>query len=69
VATGWADWKFRNSVPGGRERVAVAHIFAAPPVTTTLADTLAYAVAFNVDTDARRSSPPTRCTPKARCRS
>jgi feruloyl esterase len=53
VATGWADWKFRNSVRGGRDPVAVAHIFTSPPDSTTaLTDTLAYALAFNFDTGA-----------------
>lgn len=52
ASTDWANWKFRNSVRGGRDPVAVAHIFTAPPVTTALTDTLAYALAFNVDTDA-----------------
>lgn len=52
VQTGWADWKFRNSVRGGRDPVAVAHIFAVPPVTTALANTLDYALTFNFDTDA-----------------
>jgi feruloyl esterase len=52
VQKGWADWKFRNSVRGGRDPVAVAHIFSVPPVTTALANTLDYALSFNVDTDA-----------------
>lgn len=52
VQTGWADWKFRNSVRGGRDPVAVAHIFSVPPVTTALPNTLDYAVNFNFDTDA-----------------
>jgi pimeloyl-ACP methyl ester carboxylesterase len=51
-ATGWADWKFRNSVRGGRDPVAVAHIFAVPPVTTALTNTLTYALNYNLDTDA-----------------
>jgi pimeloyl-ACP methyl ester carboxylesterase len=51
-ATGWADWKFRNSVRGGRDPVAVAHIFSVPPVTTALSNTLTYALNFNLDTDA-----------------
>lgn len=54
AATGWADWKFRNSVRGGRDPVALAHIFLVPPVTTALTNTLAYALSFNVDTDAPR---------------
>lgn len=52
VHTGWADWKFRNSVRGGRDPVAVAHIFSVPPVTTALTNTLDYALNFNLDTDA-----------------
>lgn len=52
VQRGWADWKFRNSVRGGRDPVAVAHIFSVPPVTPLLSNTLDYALGFNVDTDA-----------------
>lgn len=52
ATTGWADWKFRNSVRGGRDPVAVAHIFSVPPVTTALSNTLDYALNFSVDTDA-----------------
>lgn len=52
VHSGWAGWKFRNSVRGGRDPVAVAHIFAVPPVTTPLTNTLDYALNFNLDTDA-----------------
>jgi hypothetical protein len=51
AATGWADWKFRNSVRGGRDPVAVAHIFSVPPVTTALSNTLSYALNVNVDTE------------------
>ena len=50
---GWASWKFRNSVRGGRDPVAVAHIFTTPPMATTaLANTLDFALNFNFDTDA-----------------
>ena len=52
VQTGWADWKFRNAIRGGRDPVAVAHIFAVPPVATALSNTLDYALNFNFDTDA-----------------
>lgn len=52
ATTGWADWKFRNSVRGGRDPVAVAHIFSVPPVATALSNTLDYALNFSVDTDA-----------------
>lgn len=53
ASTGWADWKFRNAVRGGRDPVAVAFIFSSPPASTTpLANTLDYALGFNVDTDA-----------------
>lgn len=51
VQTGWADWKFRNSIRGGRDPVAVAHIFSVPPVKTALANTLDYALNYNVDTE------------------
>ncbi|GAP37796.1 tannase/feruloyl esterase family alpha/beta hydrolase [Piscinibacter sakaiensis] len=52
VQTGWADWKFRNAVRGGRDPVALAHIFSVPPITTALPDSLAYALNFSADTDA-----------------
>jgi hypothetical protein len=51
--TGWADWKFRNSVGAARDPVAVGFIFSSPPAPTTiLSDTLAYALGFNFDVDA-----------------
>lgn len=54
-ATGWADWKFRNSVGSARDPVAVGFIFSSPPASNTiLADTLNYALGFNMDTDAPR---------------
>jgi len=52
AAAGWADWKFRNSVRGGRDPVAVAHIFTVPPVTTALTNTLTFALGFSIETDA-----------------
>lgn len=53
MQTGWADWKFRNSVGAARDPVAVAFIFSSPPAAASiLNDTLAYALGFNVDTDA-----------------
>ena len=53
VHSGWASWKFRNSVRDGRDPVAVAFIFTSPPMSTTpLANTLDFALNFNVDTDA-----------------
>jgi feruloyl esterase len=52
-ATGWADWKFRNSVGAARDPVAVAFIFSSPPESTSvLANTLNYALTFNFDTGA-----------------
>lgn len=52
-ATGWADWKFRNSIRNGRDPVALAFIFSSPPASTVaLPSTLAYALNFNMDTDA-----------------
>jgi feruloyl esterase len=39
-------------VRGGRDPVAVAHIFSVPPVATVLPNTLDYALNFNFDTDA-----------------
>lgn len=52
ASTGWADWKFRNSVRGGRDPVAVAHVFSVPPVPAALASTLDYALAFDIEVDA-----------------
>ena len=53
VATGWADWKFRNSVRDGRDPVALAFIFSSPPSSTVaLPSTLDYALKFNMDIDA-----------------
>ncbi len=52
-ATGWADWKFRNSVRNGRDPVALAFIFSSPPASTVaLPNTLTYALNFKMDTDA-----------------
>ena len=52
-ATGWADWKFRNSIRNGRDPVALAFIFSSPPASTVaLPNTLTYALNFNMDTDA-----------------
>ena len=51
--TGWADWKFRNSVGAARDPVAVGFIFSTPPAPASiLQDTLGYALGFNFDTDA-----------------
>lgn len=53
AATGWADWKFRNSVGNTRDPLAVAFIFSSPPASpSVLSDTLSYALNFNMDTDA-----------------
>lgn len=53
VSSGWADWKFRNSVRNGRDPVALAYIFSSPPASTVaLPSTLDYALKFNMDTDA-----------------
>ncbi len=53
MQTGWADWKFRNSVRNGRDPVALAYIFSSPPASTVaLPSTLDYALKFNMDTDA-----------------
>ncbi|WP_427912283.1 tannase/feruloyl esterase family alpha/beta hydrolase [Ramlibacter sp. MMS24-I3-19] len=51
--TGWADWKFRNSVGAARDPVALGFIFMSPPAPSTiLSDTLGFALNFNLDTDA-----------------
>jgi feruloyl esterase len=53
VQTGWADWKFRNSVGAARDPVAVGFIFSSPPADKAIpADTLGYALKFNFDTGA-----------------
>ena len=51
VASGWAGWKFRNSVGANRDPVS-AVIFTTPPEPAKLADTLAYALNFSLDVDA-----------------
>lgn len=54
-STGWADWKFRNSVGAARDPVAVAFIFSSPPASASImSDTLGYALNFNMDVDAPR---------------
>jgi feruloyl esterase len=53
VQTGWADWKFRNSVGAARDPVAVAFIFSSPPESASiLSNTLGYALNFSFDTGA-----------------
>lgn len=44
----WADWKFKYSVNNQRDAVAYGFIFATPPNPPT-DDTLAYALALNID--------------------
>lgn len=50
VSSNWAGWKFRNSVGSNRDPVASV-LFASPPEPGKLADTLAYALSFSLDTD------------------
>ena len=51
--TGWADWKFRNSVGAARDPVAVGFIFSSLPASASiLSNTRSYALNFNMDTDA-----------------
>lgn len=50
ASTGWADWKFRNSVGSSRDPVAVGYIFSTPP-RQDIPDTLAFALGYNFDTD------------------
>ncbi|MFK7994574.1 MAG: tannase/feruloyl esterase family alpha/beta hydrolase [Granulosicoccus sp.] len=45
---GWADWKFKFSVNAQRDAVAYGYIFATPP-NPPGDDTLAYALALNID--------------------
>lgn len=57
VQTGWGDWKLRSNLRTGRDPVATAFIFTSPPSTdltlaTDASKTAAFALAFNVDTDA-----------------
>jgi len=53
MQTGWADWKFRNSVGAARDPVAVAFIFSSPPESAAvLQNTLGYALNFSFDNDA-----------------
>ena len=57
VQTGWGDWKLRSNLRPGRDPVAVGYVFTSPPTTDiTMANdpvkTAAFALAFNVDTDA-----------------
>ena len=53
VSTGWADWKFRNSVGAARDPVAVGFIFSSPPESASLlSNTLGYALNFSFDTGA-----------------
>ncbi|HRK39753.1 MAG TPA: tannase/feruloyl esterase family alpha/beta hydrolase [Burkholderiaceae bacterium] len=51
ASSDWAAWKFVNSVGATRDPIAVGYIFSSPP-QTNIPDTLAYALNFNVDTDA-----------------
>lgn len=57
VQTGWADWKLRSNLRTGRDPVAVGFVFTSPPMgdpamATDAAKTAAFALAFNMDTDA-----------------
>ncbi len=55
--TGWAEWKFRNSLRTARNPVSIGYIFSSPPVSdlgmaTDPAKTAAFALNFDIDTDA-----------------
>ena len=57
VQTGWADWKLRSNLRTGRDPVAVGFVFTSPPagdpaMATDPSKTAAFALAFNLDTDA-----------------
>lgn len=61
VQTGWADWKLRSNLRTGRDPVAVGFVFSSPPSTnvsmaTNATLTAAFALAFNLDTDAPKIS-------------
>lgn len=45
----WADWKFKYSVNHQRDAVAYGYIFATPPNPPAKDDTLAYALALDID--------------------
>lgn len=54
---GWGDWKLRANLRTGRDPVAVGFIFTSPPMgdpamATDPSKTAAFALAFNLDTDA-----------------
>ena len=48
----WVRWKFLSSIGNQRDPVAVGFIFSTPPAPTTmLANTKAYALAYNLDSE------------------
>lgn len=54
--TGWADWKFRNSVRTARNPVSVGYIFSSPPLTDLSVATdpfksAAFALGYNLETE------------------
>lgn len=51
ATTGWAGWKFTNSVGATRDPVAVGVIFQVPPDPSILADTRTFAFNYNFDVD------------------
>lgn len=51
ATSGWAGWKFNNSVGAGRDPVAVGIIFQVPPAPGILADTRNFAFNYNFDID------------------
>ena len=51
VTSGWASWKFSNSVGSSRDPVAVGIIFQVPPDPAMQANTRAFAFNYNFDLD------------------
>ncbi|MBO9513006.1 MAG: tannase/feruloyl esterase family alpha/beta hydrolase [Variovorax sp.] len=51
AGSGWAGWKFSNSVGASRDPVAVGVIFQVPPDPTVMNDTRAFAFNYNFDID------------------
>ena len=51
AGSGWAGWKFSNSVGASRDPVVVGIIFQVPPDPTVVSNTRAFAFNYNFDVD------------------